>query len=165
MFGAILQHPVTLVGVHPPCSILLMPKEFLTRAVFDFVLPCHIPMLGCLKCISAAPPGMLEFIGDLSLENQSVTRPVTKKKVTSSLGSYYIKCVGLLGERLHFMTVQISQPLCKLVFLSQQFCAKHQIAESSPLVLCSFSFAVFEKPILQGSPAFRAWVDSLGGRR
>lgn len=105
MFGAILQNPVTPLGVHPPCSLLFMHKEFLTRPVLDFVLPCCIPKLGYLKCISAAPLGVLPFIdigGDFSLKNQSLTRPGTKQEVTSSVGSYCIKCIGLLEGKAAF---------------------------------------------------------------
>lgn len=72
MFGALLQNPATLGGVHPHCLLFLMPKEFLARPVLGFVRPCNIPMLNYLRCISAAPPGMLEFIdigGNLSLKN------------------------------------------------------------------------------------------------
>lgn len=44
MFGAILKNHV-LVGAHPPCSPLLMPKEFLIRSVLGFfsflaIFPC-----------------------------------------------------------------------------------------------------------------------------
>lgn len=91
--------------LHAPCSLLLTPKEFLTRPVLGIVLPCRIPMLGYLKCFPAAPPRVLEFIdigGDFSLKNWSVTRPGTKQEVTSSLGSYYIKCVGLLVGKVAF---------------------------------------------------------------
>lgn len=108
--------------LHAPCSLLLTPKEFLTRPVLGIVLPCRIPMLGYLKCFPAAPPGVLEFIdigGDFSLKNWSVTRPGTKQEVMSSLGSYYIKCVGLLVGKVEFMTSQISQPPCKPLFLSK----------------------------------------------
>lgn len=42
MFGAILQNPVILVGVHPLCSLLML-KGFLTRPVLGFVLLAIFP--------------------------------------------------------------------------------------------------------------------------
>lgn len=107
--------------LHHPCPLLLMPKEFLTSPVLGIVLPSHIPMLGYLRYVSAAPPGVMEFIdigGDLSLKNQSATRPGTKLEVTSSLGSYYVKCVGLLVGKVAFYD-RPNFPPCKPLFLSK----------------------------------------------
>lgn len=155
------------------CLLVFTVKGFMTRPVFGFVLlACCIPMLAYLKHISAAPRGVLEFtdaFGDFSLKNQSVARrPGTRQEVTSLLGSCYIKYVGLkVGKVAFYVKSNFPLLLQTSIFKPAVLCKALNCRESSSLVLCPFSFAVFDSPILQGNPEFRgkAHVDSLGACR